>query len=133
MIRLVVLLILTAAAVGVSLALQRRRPEAPSAPSYRAPTQVDRADFVDPDVPMLIAVFTAATCNSCADVWAAVTALRAPGVVTQQLEVQQSADLHKRYKIDGVPTTLVIDDQGVVQHSYFGPLDIEQVSADLSS
>lgn len=132
MTRLVVLLVLTALAIGVSLALQRRRPEAPSAPSYRAPTQVDRSDFAHADVARLVVVFTSATCDSCAAAWEIVSKLGTTAVATQELEVQASAALHKRYKIDGVPTTLVVDDQGVVEHSYFGPLDVDQLKIDVA-
>lgn len=129
--RLVVLGVLTVAAVAVALVLQRRRPEAPSAPSYRAPTQVDLDDFARSDASRLVTVFTSATCMSCAAVWTTVEGFASSTVAVQRIEVQESPALHKRYKIDGVPTTLVIDSQGVVQQSYFGPVDEEALQAAL--
>ncbi len=123
MTRLIVLVVLAALAMGIAYLLQRRRPEAPSAPSYRAPTQVDRDDFAAPPADLLIAVFASTTCNTCPAVWATVEALKQPGVSAERIDVQDSPDRHKRYKIDGVPTTLVIDPEGVVQHSYFGLVD----------
>ncbi len=127
MTQLIVLFVLTAAAVAVALLLQRRRPEPPSAPSYRAPRQVDRADFdVAPDLAM-IAVFTSATCGSCASVWQAVSGLAGAGLGIQQIEIQTTPDLHRRYKIDGVPTTIFVNAEGVVEDSFFGPIDPDRL------
>ena len=64
MTRLIVLLVLTAAAVAIALLIQRRRPDPPSAPSYRAPTQLDRSDFDGIDTPILLVVFASTTCDS---------------------------------------------------------------------
>ncbi len=140
--RLVVLLVLTALAVGVSLVLQRRRPEAPTAPSYRAPVQIDRCDFVSPDVATLVVMFTSVTCDGCVAAWDVVRAAAgeaadseiagSKGVVIQKIEIEETPDLHQRYKIDGVPTTLIVDDQGVVLRSYFGPLDRAEIADQLA-
>ncbi len=121
------LVVLSALAVGVALLLQRRRPEAPSAPSYRAPTQIDRADFDPADRPILIVVFTSKTCDSCRGVWELVGGLDRPDTVVQRIAVEDDAALHKRYKIDGVPTTLVVDPHGVVQQPFFGPITPEEL------
>lgn len=131
--RLVVLLVLTALAVAAAALLQRRRPEAPTAPSYRAPSQVDRADFGGADSRQLVVVFTSATCNSCAAVWESVRPLQSDTISVQEIEIQSNPELHKRYKIDGVPTTLVIDDEGVVGTSFFGPIDSEALQAALGA
>lgn len=131
MTRLIVLIVLTAIAVGVAIALQRRRPEPPSSPSYKAPTQVDRDDFDAPGVDTLIAVFTSATCASCAiavETARSVVAGAGDGVVMQDLEVNRDSRMHQRYTIDGVPTTLVVDAEGVVRASFFGPTDVSQVT-----
>lgn len=131
MIRLVLLIVLTAMAVGVALLLQRRRPEPPSAPSYRAPTQLDRDDFAEPDRPILVAVFASSTCDSCAGVWDLVSALDRPDTVVERILVEDDAERHSRYRIDGVPTTLVVDPHGVVQHPFFGPITAEELRAAL--
>jgi hypothetical protein len=124
--RLVLLVVLTLMAVGVAVVLQRRRPEAPSAPSYRAPTQLDRADFSEPETPILVVVFSSRTCDSCAGVWELVGSLDRPDTVVERIDVEADAERHKRYRIDGVPTTLVVDPRGVVQHSFFGPIPAEE-------
>ena len=123
MIRLFVLIVLALAAVGLALLLQRRRPDPPSAPSYRAPSQLDRDDFLSPDVPVLAVVFASTTCNPCPEVWAQVEQLASEEVAVQRIDVQDGAELHKRYKIDGVPTTIVANHNGVVAKAFFGPID----------
>jgi hypothetical protein len=129
MTRFVVLIVLTALAVGIAVVLQRRRPEPPSVPSYRAPRQLDRDDFEVPAELVLVAVFTSATCTSCAGVWQTVSGLARRGVGVQRIEVQTSADLHRRYRIDGVPTTLVVAPDGVVAASFFGPVEADVIDA----
>ncbi len=127
MIRLLVLITLTAIAIGIAWALQRRRPEAPSAPSYRAPRQLDRDDFDVPAELCLVVVFTSTTCDSCPLAWSAVTSIERSGTGAQRVHVQENPELHKRYKIDGVPTTLVVAPDGVVHASFFGPVDAELI------
>lgn len=121
--RLVVLIVLTVVAVVAAIILQRRRPEPPSAPSYRAPTQVDRSDFDFAAKPWLIAVFTSATCDGCKSALetASTVANKKPEMVAWvDLEVSSDPRLHQRYRIDGVPTTLVVDQSGVVAKAFFG-------------
>ncbi len=133
--RLLALVVLTAIAVAIAVLLQRRRPDPPSAPSYRAPAQLDRADFAEPSVPTLIALFASTTCNTCPTAWEAVTAAAAEtdrgGVVVQRIDVQGDPRLHERYRIDGVPTTLVADAEGVVTQAFFGPITADEVAAAL--
>ncbi len=128
-------MVLTAIAIGVALLLQRRRPDPPSAPSYRAPTQVDRADFDGSGDEPLIVVFTSATCSSCAVAVESATKVaasekaKAAGVRVQELEVNRDAKLHARYRIDGVPSTLVVDAEGVVHKTFFGPTEPTELEA----
>lgn len=130
--RLMVLVSLSALAAAVALLLQRRRPDAPSAPSYHVPTQLDRSDFEEADTPVLVACFTSRTCNSCAATWQAVLAGvgDTPAIVVQNIELQDDPlRLHERYKIDGVPTTLVAGPQGIVHASFFGQMTPQAISA----
>ncbi len=122
MTRLVILAVLIVVALGVAWLLQRRRPEPPSAPSYRAPSQLDRSEFAGEVGASLVVVFSSATCNSCPAVWDAVVRSQRAGVVTERIDVQDDPKRHERYRIDGVPTTLVVDGDGVVRTSFFGPL-----------
>ncbi len=118
--RLIILIALIALAVVAALILQRRRPDPPSAPSYRAPRQLDRDDFTGPAAPSLIVVFASETCDTCPAVWELVSALASETVAVQQVTVQADPGLHERYRIDGVPTTVVAAADGVVINAFFG-------------
>jgi hypothetical protein len=124
-IRLVVLVGLVLAAVVLALILQRRRPDPPSAPGYRVPAQLDRDDFLRPDAAALIAVFASTTCNSCPEVWVLVEPLASRDLAVQRIDVEDGGELHRRYRIDGVPTTVLADAEGVVTATFFGPVDEE--------
>ena len=75
-----------------------------------------------PDVPWLVAVFSSATCDSCAGVLAKAEPLQSDAVVVADVEVGAQGDIHRRYGIDAVPTTIVADADGVVQASFVGPV-----------
>lgn len=139
--RLLVLVALTALAVGVALVLQRRRPDPPSAPSYRAPAQLDRDDF-QPAAgagSWLIVLFGSTTCDTCPRAWDTIRSVLAEGATSdagwpdngrieaRRVDVQTDPTLHKRYRIDGVPTTVIADAEGVVQQSFFGPMAEDQL------
>ena len=83
-----------------------------SAPGTPCPAQVDRADFARPDAPWLVAVFTSATCSTCAGVWERAQPLASDAVAVQEVEHGRDRALHDRYGIDAVPATLVVDADG---------------------
>jgi protein-disulfide isomerase len=83
--------------------------------------QLDRADFDGPFVPWIVAVFTSATCISCADAVAKTAPLASDAVVVQVVEVATRRDLHDRYGIEAVPTIVVAGLDGVVRASFVGP------------
>lgn len=127
LIRLATLVVLSVAAAGVAVLLKRRRPEPPTAPSHQAPGQLDRDDFDRPDAPNLIVVFSSSSCRSCAGVWERIHPLESETVAVQNVVVETDSTLHRRYSIDGVPTTVLAGADGAVTLSYFGPLSAEQV------
>jgi hypothetical protein len=115
-------------AVGIALAvavlaivLERRRPQAPSQRRWAVPDQLDRADFERPGAPWLVAVFSSATCDSCATAVARSQAMASADVVVQEVEVSTRGDLHRRYNVEAVPTLVVADRHGVVRASIVGP------------
>ena len=121
--RALIALVLAAVVVGVAALVQRRsRPDAPVRTSYPVPQQLDRADFDRAGAPWLVAVFTSATCTSCAGVWDRARHLESAEVAVQELEVAARQDLHDRYRIEAVPTTVVADAAGVVRQSWVGPV-----------
>jgi hypothetical protein len=131
--RVVLAVVLAAIVVVIALVAQRRRPDAPTTPAdYRAPAQLDRADFDRPSAPWLVAVFTSATCSTCADVWSKAAVLASDDVVVQQVEAARDADLHGRYRIEAVPIVAVADRDGVVVSSFLGPVSATHLWAALA-
>jgi len=119
-------IIIVAAVAAVALAagwyMQHQAPDAPTGPTnHRAPSQVDRADFTRPQTPWLVVVFTSATCNTCAKVWTSTQLVESDDVAIQNVEVAKNADLHERYSITAVPTTIIVDPHGVSRASFLGP------------
>lgn len=109
-------------AAGAAIVGRRRRPEAPTQPRMQVPTQVDRNDFSSPDVEWLVAVFSSATCHTCADVVGKARALASRDVVVHDVEFSAARDLHTRYDIDAVPVVLIVDRDGVVRGNFMGPV-----------
>lgn len=113
------------AAIGVAALgwwqQQLRRP-APTATHEEPPSHLDRNDFRSPESPWLIAVFTSATCASCAAVWTELSAHESADVVVQELEAKIDADVHRRYSIEDVPAAVLVDTTGHVHHAVVGPL-----------
>jgi thioredoxin-related protein len=121
--RVLVVVIIAVAAVAIAVVVQRRqRPAAPTTTGYNVPDQVDRADFARPDAAWLVAVFTSATCHTCAQVWEKVRLLDSEVVAAAEVELSSHRELHNKYAIDGVPATVVADAEGVVRASFLGPV-----------
>ena len=118
-----VLLVLGAVAIaGVVAIVLDRRPGAPASNTHHVPNLLDRRDFVRPEAEWLVAVFTSATCNSCAGVWERAELLTSDVVATQRIDYQDDQHLHDRYKIDGVPTLVIADADGTVKRAFLGPV-----------
>jgi DNA-binding transcriptional regulator of glucitol operon len=122
MLRVVIVAVVVAVAFAVAFLAQRRAPHAPARSGHGIPEQLDRADFVNPSAPWLIAVFTSATCDVCVDTWQKASVLESADVAVQQIEYQGDRRLHDRYAIEAVPLVLVVDDRGVVRNSFVGPV-----------
>jgi hypothetical protein len=108
-------------AIVVAVVLERRRPEAPTQGTWAVPVQLDRADFIRPDAPWLVAVFTSATCDSCARTLEQARVLASDAVAVEDVEVKSRPDLHERYHIEAVPIVVIADADGVVCRSFTGP------------
>ena len=120
--RLVLAAVLIVVAVAVAGALQRfrSRVDAPTQARWSVPTQLDRDDFDGRDVPWLVAVFTSATCDSCARAMEKAGVLRSAAVFVQDVPYQEAKELHTRYSVDVVPMILVAGPDGVVSASFVG-------------
>jgi len=116
-------------AVGFSAVLRKRRTDAPTQGSFHMPTQLDRGDFESPQSPLVVAVFTSATCNTCADVANKSTVLASRDVVVQRIDYTENPELHRRYNIDAVPTLVIADQRGVVRNGFLGPVKAQDLWA----
>jgi len=119
---LIVALIVVVVAVVAVIVRRRRIPDAPTQRRYTTPTQLDRNDFIRPDAPWLVAVFTSATCEACASVLAKAAVLDSTEVAVADVEYGADRALHERYSIDAVPTLVVADRHGVVVSAFLGPM-----------
>lgn len=119
--RLLLAVVLVVLAAGVAAVLRRRAVVAPPTQAkWAVPTQLDRDDFGQRDMPWLVVVFTSATCDSCAEAVAKAGVLASPQVGFQEVTYQDRKDLHTRYGVEAVPTILMADGDGVVQRSFVG-------------
>ena len=119
---LVAAAIVVVAVLVAVVARRRRRSDAPTQPLGRVPSQLDRADFARPEAPWLVAVFTSATCSTCADVVRKAQVLASEDVAVTDVEWQTGRSIHDRYAIDAVPLLLIADAEGVVRRSFAGPV-----------
>ena len=123
MIQLLVAAGVVAIAVVVGLVLRRRqRVDVPTQVSYDAPTQLDRADFPEATAQWLVAVFSSASCTSCADVVRKASVLRTEAVDVVDVEYTAAKALHAKYGIEGVPIVVIADSDGVVRKNFIGPV-----------
>jgi hypothetical protein len=121
--RVVLVVVIAAVALAVALLVdRRRRPPAPTNVSHTLPEQLDRRDFDRPDAPWLVAVFTSSTCSTCAGVWDKARLLASDEVAAQEVELTAARDIHRKYAIDAVPATVVVDDAGQVRAGFLGPV-----------
>jgi len=109
-------------AAALSFFVRRRKPDAPSQTTHTVPQQLNRDDFVSAEKSWLLTVFTSSTCDACQDVATKAKVLASKDVAVQIIEFQEMSNLHTRYSIDAVPTTVIADHRGVVQYGVLGPV-----------
>lgn len=121
--RLVVAVVLALAAAAIAAVISRRTRRTPeSSPTWTVPAQLDRRDFVRPDAPWLVLLFSSATCDVCAAVWERAQIVEGAEVAVQNAEAKADRMLHERYRIDAVPLLLIADAEGVVRTHFLGPV-----------
>jgi hypothetical protein len=131
--RALLVVVLAAVAVAVAVVVQRRRAvPAPTNTSHTLPDRLDRRDFERAEAPWLVAVFTSATCDTCAGVWDKARLLASDQVAVQQVEAVADRDLHGKYRITAVPGIAVADEAGVVRARFLGPVTATDLWATLA-
>lgn len=118
---LVAAAVVAAAVVLAGVLRRRQKTSPPTQPGYRTPAQLDRNDFACP-APWLLAVFSSATCNVCADVKRKAEVLASPQVGVIDVEYGAAGALHTKYAIEAVPLVVLADSAGVVRASFVGPM-----------
>lgn len=119
---LVAIGIVVAATVIADVLRRRRRADVPTQRRHELPSQLDRADFVRPDAPWLIVVFTSSTCSTCADVVRKARVLECDQVAVEDVSYQEHRDRHDRYGIDAVPGLVIAGPDGAVRGAFLGPI-----------
>jgi hypothetical protein len=120
LLRLAIAVGLLVIAGTIAWILQRRRPAPPPRDVYPVPRQLDRSDFPRADTAWLVALFSSTTCDSCETLPPKLAVLESADVATCEIEYHVQPDLHRRYEISGIPTTLVADAAGVVRAAFVG-------------
>jgi hypothetical protein len=132
--RLLIAVAIAAVAAVVAFAVRRRRSTAPPAQVSRdVPSQLDRADFEHAEADWLVAVFTSASCDACADVAGSARGLAAADVAVVEVEYQSDRRTHERYRIGAVPMVVIADRDGVVRASRLGPVGSAGLAGDLAA
>ena len=120
-VRIVIAVAILAVAAGVAWWLERRRVAAPPTQGRAVvPQQLDRNDFARPDAPWLVVLFTSEHCDSCAGLYDKAKPLESPDVSVTEVEYGANPELHRRYKIDAAPITVLVDSAGVTRESFVG-------------
>jgi hypothetical protein len=104
----------------VAWRLRRRPPDPPPRDVYPVPKQLDRADFPRPDAPWLVALFSSAECLSCQGLPPKLHVLESDDVATCEIDAETRGDLHRRYQLAAIPTTVVAGADGVVMRAFVG-------------
>jgi protein-disulfide isomerase len=130
--RLLLAAVVIVVAVVVARLLERRRPNPPTRDAYPVPAQLDRSDFPRPDAPWIVVLFSSRTCDSCAPMAAKIAGFESDTVATCDIEATEARELHRRYRIEGVPTVVVADADGVVRASFVGTVSSSDLAGALA-
>lgn len=133
MVQVLIAAAIVVVAVVVGVAARRRRSDAPTQPTMDVPEQLDRADFARPEAPWLVAVFSSASCSTCADVRSKAAVLESEDVAVDDVDFATRRDVHGRYRIDAVPIVAIADADGVVVRSFVGPVTATDLWAAVAS
>ena len=129
--RLLIALILVAGTVLLGWTISRfKKPRnfSPTKPAFGpVPLKV-----LPPQTPWAILVFTSKACRTCPGVLHLARRLETQETEVIEYSVEQHLDIHRKYKINSVPLTLVVNESGEVKEWCFGPIDINKIKAAIS-
>ena len=128
---LIAVALVVVAVAAASLAQRRRAGSATAVPRSELPAAVDLASVGLPDGPALV-VFTEETCRTCAAALAVVKGPAGAGLPVAEVPFGAERELHRRHRIDTVPTTVVTDADGQVIDGWVGSVDLSEPTAALA-
>ena len=73
-----------------------------------------------------IVVFTENSCHSCQDVVRLIRGPAGAGLPVADIEYGADQELHRKFDIDTVPTTVIVDEQGTVVAGWVGRIDLSE-------
>ncbi|HJL99072.1 MAG: thioredoxin family protein [Acidimicrobiales bacterium] len=95
------------------------------------PTRIPATE-VGLDAGPAIIIFTESTCDSCQEVVRLIRGPAGAGIPVADVEFGAEPALHRRFGIDTVPTTLVVDREGSVVGGWTGRVDVGEFAAALA-
>jgi hypothetical protein len=124
MVRLLIALTLILISVSIALIVERRKVENPfSVKRNQLTTLVPPQDFgLEPEAAII--VFTESTCRSCSAVVALLRGPAGANVAVAEVEYGENLDLHRKYGIDTVPTTVLVEGDGNVVEGWTGKIEV---------
>jgi Thioredoxin len=129
---LIAVALIVVAAIVAWVLDRRRRPGAPTQASATIPPQLDRNDFPHPEAPWLVVLWSSRTCESCQGLFEKIAPLASDDVGVVEVEYQTDPDLHRRYKVDAAPMTIVVDRDGVTRASFVGSFAAPELWASIA-
>lgn len=126
--------IFVAATISVLVYTRRKHVDDVSPTTYEAPVKIERNDFPESKADTLIVVFTSKACDSCANVREKANVVKSDLVDVEVVEYEdpRGKNLHAKYDIEAVPTLVISNANGVVEHSYVGPVTATDLWADVA-
>ena len=132
MVRLLIAFTLILISVSIAVIVERRKVENPfSVKRNQLPTLVPPQDFgLEPEAAII--VFTESTCRSCSAVLALLRGPAAANVTVAEVEYGENLDLHRKYGIDTVPTTVLVERDGNVVEGWIGKIEVGELARALA-
>ncbi len=130
--RLIVAVVLVVLSVAAAVVINRRQAGAPFTIRHGAVPSRVRPEDVGLPAGAAIVIFTEATCRSCQQALALVKGPAGAELPVAEIEYGQQRPLHDQYGIDTVPTTVVVDAEGVVVGGWTGSVDPGLLAAALA-
>jgi hypothetical protein len=126
--RIVLVVVLVACTAVVAAILDRRRRAAPPSQGRAVvPHQLDRNDFPRPEAQWLVVLWSSRNCDSCQGLREKLIPLESADVAVVEVEYQTEPDLHRRYRIEAAPISMVVDSRGVTQASFTGAFEASEL------